>query len=59
MSKTNDTSNIATFEDHNTLADSELDAVSGGLNNAGVVAAILPNGRRSQMRVSITMPERT
>ena len=33
MSKTsdnNDTSNIATFEDHNTLADSELDAVSGG-----------------------------
>ena len=30
MSKTNDTSNIATLEDHDTLADSELDAVSGG-----------------------------
>ena len=30
MSKTNDTSNLATFEDHDTLADSELDAVTGG-----------------------------
>jgi hypothetical protein len=30
MSKTNDTSRPATFEDHHTLADSELDAVSGG-----------------------------
>ena len=30
MSKTNDTSNSATFEHHNTLADSELDAVAGG-----------------------------
>ena len=25
--------------------------VTGGLNDAGVVAAILPNGRRSQMRL--------
>jgi hypothetical protein len=32
MSKTNDTSDFgrATLEDHGTLADSELDAVSGG-----------------------------
>ena len=30
MSDTNDTSNSATFEHHNTLADSELDAVTGG-----------------------------
>jgi acyl-CoA reductase-like NAD-dependent aldehyde dehydrogenase len=30
MSKTNDTSNVATSEHHATLADSELDAVSGG-----------------------------
>jgi hypothetical protein len=31
MSKSNDISNIATLDDHHTLADSELDAVSGGL----------------------------
>ena len=30
MSKGNDISNIAAPEDHHTLADSELDAVSGG-----------------------------
>jgi hypothetical protein len=30
MSKTNDTSRLATLEDHRPLADSELDAVSGG-----------------------------
>jgi hypothetical protein len=30
MSKTNDTSRPAALEDHGTLADSELDAVSGG-----------------------------
>jgi hypothetical protein len=30
MSKTNDNSNLATFEHHNTLADSELAAVTGG-----------------------------
>jgi hypothetical protein len=29
-SKTNDTSNIATFEHHDTLADSGLEAVTGG-----------------------------
>ena len=37
MSKTNDTPRPATFEDHHTLADSELDAVTGGL----VVNAII------------------
>jgi hypothetical protein len=31
MSKANDTSRLATFEDHDTLADTELDAVSGGI----------------------------
>jgi hypothetical protein len=31
MSKTNDTSRPATLEDHCPLADSELDAVSGGI----------------------------
>jgi hypothetical protein len=30
MSKTNETSKLATFEHHNTLADSELVAVAGG-----------------------------
>jgi hypothetical protein len=30
MSKTNDTSNIVAFEHHDTLADSGLDAVTGG-----------------------------
>ena len=31
MSNTNDTSRLATFEDHDTLADTELDGVSGGI----------------------------
>jgi hypothetical protein len=31
MSKSNDTSKVATLEDHRPLADSELDAVSGGI----------------------------
>ncbi|MGB7455926.1 MAG: hypothetical protein WBM51_09600, partial [Pseudolabrys sp.] len=31
MSKTNDTSNLATLEDHRPLADTELDAVTGGM----------------------------
>jgi hypothetical protein len=31
MSKTNDTSRPAALEDHSTLADSELEAVSGGI----------------------------
>ena len=30
MSKSNDILNMATLEDHHTLADGELDAVSGG-----------------------------
>jgi hypothetical protein len=30
MSKTNDTSNLATLEDRDTLADRELNAVTGG-----------------------------
>jgi hypothetical protein len=31
MSKTNDTSNITMLDNHRPLADSELDAVSGGM----------------------------
>ena len=34
MSKTNDTSNLATLEHHDPLADSELDAVTGGADAA-------------------------
>jgi hypothetical protein len=30
MSKTNETSKLGTLEHHNTLTDSELDAVAGG-----------------------------
>jgi hypothetical protein len=37
MTKTNDTWRVAALEDHRPLADSELDAVSGGL----VVLAII------------------
>ena len=33
MSKTTDTSDIANFEQHELLADSELDAVSGGADD--------------------------
>jgi hypothetical protein len=33
MSKSNDTSRPATLEDHRPLADSELDAVSGGVDD--------------------------
>jgi len=32
MSKTNDTSNLATLEDRDTLADTELHAVTGGID---------------------------
>jgi hypothetical protein len=44
MSKTNDTSDFGrvTLEDHNTLADSELDAVSGGFF-ADLVKQLLAN----------------
>jgi hypothetical protein len=31
MSKTNDTSNLVTLDHHHTLADSELDVVTGGI----------------------------
>ena len=31
MTETNGTSKVATLEDHDTLADSKLDAVSGGM----------------------------
>ena len=31
MSKTNETSNLVTFDNHRPLADSELDTVAGGV----------------------------
>jgi hypothetical protein len=39
MSKSNDISNIATLEDHHTLADSELDTVAGGWLPTGIPGA--------------------
>jgi hypothetical protein len=39
MSKSNDISNMATLEDHSPLADSELDAVSGG--DFSLIATVL------------------
>jgi hypothetical protein len=39
MSKSNDTSRLATPEDHRPLADSELDAVSGGWSLSGIPGA--------------------
>ena len=44
MSKTNDTSRLATLEDHDTLADSELDAVTGAWNAVGVVTGAVTGG---------------
>jgi hypothetical protein len=35
MSRTNNTSNIATHEHHHALADGELDAVTGGIKCTG------------------------
>ena len=34
MTKANDTPKLTAFEDHRPLADSELDAVTGGTSNA-------------------------
>jgi hypothetical protein len=42
MSKTNDTSRPATLEDQGTLADSELDAVTGGLVVIAIIAILIP-----------------
>jgi hypothetical protein len=50
MSKSNDTSKHAALEDHNTLADSELDAVSGGFF-ADYVKQLLANSGSSFVRI--------
>ena len=42
MSKTNDTSKPATLDDHCPLADSELDAVSGGIWFMGNLSPTAP-----------------
>jgi hypothetical protein len=42
MSKTNDISNIATLDNHHTLADSELDVVFGGTSNSDWSSWIRP-----------------
>ena len=39
MSKSNDILNMATLDDHRPLADSELDAVSGGWSLSGIPGA--------------------
>jgi hypothetical protein len=50
MSKINDTSNLVTLEDQRPLADSELDAVSGGLavTDPTTVLAFLLSGLFTQ-----------
>ena len=45
MSKTNDTSRLATLEDHDTLADSELDAVTGAWNAVGAMTGAAAGGK--------------
>ena len=54
MSNTNDTSNLdhGTLEDHRPLADSELDAVSGGL--FGLMGEILSNVSKTRSEISMT-----
>jgi len=52
MSKTNDTSSPAALEDHRPLADSELDAVSGGL--FGFMGEILSNVSKTRSEISMT-----
>ena len=42
MSKTNETSKLTTLEHHNTLADSELDTVTGGLVVIAIIAILIP-----------------
>jgi hypothetical protein len=37
MSKTNDTSRLVTLENHDTIEDTELDAVTGAWNAVGVL----------------------
>ena len=57
MSKSNDISNMATLDDHRPLADSELDAVSGGnlseapnvTVNGGPMAFVAPLGSYSDL----------
>jgi hypothetical protein len=41
MTNSNDTSRLATFEDHDALADSELDAVNGGLVVIAIIAVCI------------------
>lgn len=48
MSKTSETSNIATFERHDTLVDSELDAVTGGTATFRELAMILGQLEQAQ-----------
>ena len=56
MSKTNDTSklNHATLDDHGTLADSELDAVSGGFPLYNLAELL---GWGSSHPAKVTVPE--
>jgi hypothetical protein len=54
MSKTNDTSKRpATLEDHHTLADSELNAVSGGSGNR----PLNPDNIVANIGIAVDVPE--
>ena len=58
MSKTNDTSKHTTLEDHHPLADSELDAVSGGFIADFVRLSIqLANEAQAQMMLNSIVAE--
>jgi len=41
MRKTNDNSNLVMFQNHDTLEDSELDAVNGGLVVIAIIAILI------------------
>jgi hypothetical protein len=61
MSKSNDTSRPAALEDHHTLADSELDAVSGGWLPSGIPAPSVPqspisNGHLKYGDIQLKLP---
>ena len=56
MSKTNNPSNLVMFGNHNTLVDSELDAVSGGesMDRPPGAREPLPNAKAMQVWLDLT-----
>jgi hypothetical protein len=60
MSKSNDISNMATLDDHRPLADSELDAVTGGTRSYHRRQSVrLRNGNRKKDSKTLTDGERS